>query len=114
ACVAVAHAADSGRQSRWPLPKGDLVANRPSAVLLRDDMTMWIDNRVAQYGCHAVLESLRNEMFQTLRLIVHLVPGIFKNVVQKKFQQPVMPHNLPAAPLAGAGKPYTVMFLIKY
>src|SRR5271165_2983635 len=56
---------------------------------------------VAENRRYPIFKPLRNEMFQPLRFLMHLVPGVFQDIVQKQLQQAVMPHNLPGAALPG-------------
>ena len=85
----------------------------PGFVLLRDHMPVWIDLRVSQDGCHTIFEPLGNEVFQALGFLVHFVPGVLQDVVQKQFEQSVMPDQLPCASFAGSREPHSVVFLVK-
>ena len=49
-------------------------------------MPMRIDLGVAKNCGHAIFKTLGNEVLQTLRLIVDLVPGVFEDVVQKQLK----------------------------
>jgi len=81
-------------------------------VLLGDQMAMRINFGIAEEGCHPVFKALRNEMLQSLGLLVDLVPGILQYLVQKQFQKTVVPHKFPRAPLPGLGQADTPMFFI--
>ena len=48
---------------------------------------------MSQKGINALLELLRNDVFQLLRLGVHLVPGVAHRLCQIQFQQPMMPDH---------------------
>ena len=49
---------------------------------------------VSQFGRDPVLQPLRDEMFQTLRFFVNLVPRIIENVVEESFQETVVADHL--------------------
>ena len=75
-------------------------------------MTVRIERRIAQNSRHAILESFRNKMLQTVGLFVHFVPRILQDIVQEKFQQAMVPHEFPTAPLARRRKAHSVMLLV--
>jgi hypothetical protein len=60
-------------------------------------MAVRIDLRIAQNGRDAILETLRDEVLQALRFVVNLVPGVLQDIMQEKFQETVMTHQLPGA-----------------
>ena len=74
---------------------------------------MRIDLRIAQDCCHAIFKSFRDEVFQPFRLIVYLIPGILQNVMEKQFQQTMVPHQFPCPPLASRRQLDPSMFLIQ-
>jgi hypothetical protein len=49
-------------------------------------MAVRIERRIAQDSCHAILKSFGNEVLEAFGFVVHLVPGVFENIVQEKFQ----------------------------
>ena len=51
-------------------------------------------------------------MLETFRFLVHLIPGILEDIVQKKFEQPVMAYDFPAATFTRRGEPHAAMLLI--
>jgi hypothetical protein len=77
-------------------------------------MAVRIDRRIAQNRRHAILESFGNKVLQTFGFVMHFIPGVFENIVQKEFQQPMMAHNFPAALLTRRRKPHSMMLLVKH
>ena len=61
---------------------------------------MRIGFRVAQFRGDAIFQPLRDEVFQTFRLVVNFVPGIIENIVQEALQQTVMAKNFQRPHLA--------------
>ena len=57
-------------------------------------MAMRVPFRVSQLGGDSILEPLGDEMLKPLCLFVYLIPVVIKNVVQKGFDQSVMPYDL--------------------
>lgn len=53
-------------------------------------------------------------MLETFRFLVHLIPGILEDIVQKKFEQPVMAYDFPAATFAGRGEPHAAMLFVQH
>jgi hypothetical protein len=45
-----------------------------------------IERRVAQNRRHSILKPFGNEMLQAFCFLVYLVPRVFEDIVQKKFQ----------------------------
>ncbi len=67
---------------------------------------------IAQLGGNAVLKSLGDEMLQSLRFFMNLVPGIVEHIVQESFEQPMVPNDFQCAPSAGRRKAYPVVLLV--
>jgi hypothetical protein len=76
-------------------------------MFLRDQMPMRIYFRIAEDGRDPIFKSFRDEMFEAFRFLVHFVPGVLQNVVEKQFQQTVMPDQFPRPPLARRAEPNT-------
>jgi len=81
-------------------------------MLLRNDVAMRVDLRVAQDRGDAIFKALRDEVFQSLRFLVHLVPGVLQNIVKKEFEQSVMADEFPRAAFSRCRQANTPVFLI--
>lgn len=75
-------------------------------------MSVRVDFRVAQDSGDAILKTLRDEVFQPLCLLVHLVPGVLQDIVKKEFEQSVMADEFPCAALSGCREPNAPVLLI--
>jgi len=60
-------------------------------------MSVRVELRVIQFCGNPFLKSLRDEVLQAFRFVMDFIPGIAKDLVQKRLYQPVMPHNLKGA-----------------
>ena len=56
--VLVIDAADSGGGAGRPFEERSFIRKRARGVLVRDQMTVWVDLRIAQNGGDAILETL--------------------------------------------------------
>lgn len=101
-----------GRPER-PSHERHFLAERPGFIFLRDDMPMRIDLRIAEDCRDAIFKSFGDEVLQPFCLFMHLVPGVLQHVMQKQFQQTVVPDQLPRPAFAGRSEPDTVMFFIQ-
>jgi hypothetical protein len=52
-------------------------------MFLGNQVSVGIDFGIPKNGGDPVFESFGDEVFQLLRLLVHLVPGILENVVEE-------------------------------
>ena len=74
---------------------------------------MWIDFRIAKDRRNAIFKSLRDEVFEPFRLFVHLIPGIFQHIVEKQFEQTVVPDQFPRPSFTCRSEPGTSMFFVQ-
>lgn len=74
---------------------------------------MRIDFRIAEDRRDPIFKSLGDEVFKPFCFLVHFVPGVFQNVVEKQFQQAVMPDQFPRSPFASRSEPDTPVFFIQ-
>lgn len=51
-------------------------------------------------------------MFQTLRFVVHFIPGKIENIVQESFEQAVVALNLQSPPLTQLCQDDSMVFLV--
>ena len=108
----VGNAADPRGCIERPAHQCHLIAARRGCILLRDDVSVRIDLRVAENGGNAVFKTLRNKVLQSLCFLMHFIPGILQNVVKEQVKQAVMPHQFPAAALSGGREPNPSVLLI--
>ena len=85
---------------------------RHGAVECGDGVAMRVKLRVTHLGRDPLLELLRDEVFQALRLLMYFVPGVPKNIMEKRFHQAVMTHNLPRPQLSRIGQVHAVVLLV--
>ena len=112
--AAVGNAADDRRRLERPSRKRHFIAEHSGCILGGDHVPMRIDFRIAEDRRNAIFESLRDEVLQALRFLVHFVPGVLQNVVKKSFQQTMVPDQLPSPPFAGRAKPDASVFFIEH
>ena len=96
-----------------PLHERHFFAEHAGFIFLGDHMSMRIDFRIAENRGNPIFKSLRDEVFQPFCFLVHFVPGVLQNVVQKQFQQAVMPDQFPRPPFAGGSEPDTSVLFIQ-
>ena len=94
--------------------EGQFLAVDAGRVFLGDNVPMRVDFGIAENGGNAIFKTLGDEVFEPLRLLVHFVPGILQNVVQKEFKQTMMADEFPGAAFSGRCEPNTPMFLIRH
>lgn len=76
-------------------------------------MAVRVDLRVAEDRRHAIFKPLGNKMLQAFCLLMHLVPGVFQDIVKEQFEQPVMAHQLPGAAFSCRREPDAPVLLIR-
>lgn len=74
---------------------------------------MRIDLRVPEDRGYAIFKPLGNKMLQAFRLFMHLVPGVFQNIMKEQLEQPMMTHKLPGSALSSRRQPNTPVLLIR-
>ena len=112
--IAISHAEDRRRFPGWPFEQRHTVREGSAAVLAGNQVPVRIDLRISQQSRHSILEALGNKMLQALCFFVNFVPGIFEDVVEKQFQQAMVPYDLPCPPLARRTQARAVMLLIQH
>jgi len=68
------------------------------AVQSGDAMAVRVAARVPQLPRDAFFKAFRNEVLQTLRLIVQIFHGVIQHLEQERFNEPVMAHNFQRTP----------------
>src|ERR1035437_2586124 len=89
------------------LPRRHLALHRRNRVPVRVDLGM------PELGRDPFLEALRDEVLQPLRLRMHLCEWVVENFVEKRLNQPMMPHHLQCAPLPRTRELHPAMPLIR-
>lgn len=77
-------------------------------------MSVRVGFGIAQFGCDAVLKLFRDEMLQSLRLFVNLVPGVIQNIVQEAFEQAMVANHFQGTLSAGTRKAHSMVLFIKH
>lgn len=67
---------------------------------------------IAELGGDSIFQALRNEMLQAFGLLMHFVPRVIEHIMQKSFEQAMMPKNLQRAMLARVRQDDAVMLFI--
>ena len=93
--------------------KRHFLAVNSGRIFLGDEVPVRVDFGVAENGGDPIFETLRDEVFQPLGLVMDLVPGILQNVMQEEFQEAVMPHQFPRPPFPRGRKPDTSVLLVR-
>ena len=75
---------------------------------------MWIGVGITQFGGDPVFEALRNEVFQTLGFLMHLIPRIAEKLMQDPLEQAVVAQHLQCPPLSSLGQSHAMMLLVLY
>lgn len=75
---------------------------------------MRIDLRITQNRRDTIFKPLRDEVFEPVCFLVYFVPGVFENVVEKQFQQTMMPDQFPRPPFSRRREPDTVVLFIQH
>lgn len=75
-------------------------------------MSVRISGGLAQLGGDPIFELFRYVVFQPLRLFMHFVPGVVKNLMQESFEQAMMPYYLQSPAPASQAQAHAVMLLI--
>ena len=75
-------------------------------------MSVRVELRVVQFCGDSFLKSLRDEVLQPFRLVMDFIPGISKNLMQERLDQPVMPDNLKSALGSGLRQSNPMMLFI--
>ncbi len=112
--AAVGNAADDCGSSKWPLNEEHFVAEYALFMFLGNQVSVGIDFRITENGGDPVFESFGDEVFQPLCLLMHLVPRVLQNIVEKEFEKAVMPHKFPGPPLSGSSEPNTPVLFIQH
>ena len=73
---------------------------------------MWIGLRIPQFGCDAIFQPLRDEMFQPFRLLVNLVPRVVEEIMEEALQQTMMAKNFQSSHLPGRRQTHAVMLFV--
>ena len=82
-------------------------------MFLGDHMPVRIEFRIAENRRDPIFKSLRDEVFEPFCFLVHFVPGVLQNVVQKQFEQTMVPDQFPGPPFARRSEPNTSVFFIQ-
>ena len=75
-------------------------------------MSVRIELRVVQFRRDALLESFGDEVLQPFRLVMDFIPGISKDLMQERLDQPVMPNDLKSALGSGLCQSHAVMLFV--
>ena len=71
------------------------------AVERGDGVAVRVELRVAELGGDALFESLGDEVFEALGLLVHFVPGVAEDLVKEGFEQSMVANDFESALLSG-------------
>jgi len=69
-------------------------------------MAMRVASRMPQLPRNPLLKRLRDEVLQPLSFIMQFINGVIEDLKEKRFDQPMMPHNLQGASPPGARQLY--------
>ena len=75
-------------------------------------MAMRVGSRIPQLRRNPLLERFRDEVLQPLGFIVQLINGVIEDLKEKRFDQPMMPHNLQGASSPGTRQRHAVASFI--
>ena len=67
---------------------------------------------ISQRLVDLLFELLGNDVFQEIRFLVHLVPGVAQYLGQIQFQQPVVPDDLERDPGSGRSQSDSLVALV--
>ena len=68
-----------------------------SSVEFRNAMSMRIEFRVPEFGGDAFFESLRDEMFEALCLLMHFFYRVVEHLVKKGLDEPMVTQHFQSA-----------------
>lgn len=88
-------------QTSETAPARDAVSGWHRSIQGRDAMPMRVGSRMPQLRRDPLLERLRDEVLQPLSFIVQLTNGVIEDLKEKRFDQPMVPHNLQGASSPG-------------
>ena len=72
------------------------MAQQDGAAPLGNRMPVWVRVGIAQLGGDPVFQPLRDEVLQPLGLLMHLVPRVAEELVQKSLEQAMVAQYLEA------------------
>ena len=75
-------------------------------------MAMWVGSRMSQLRRNPLLKRFRDEVLQPFGFIVQLINGVIEDLKEKRFDQPMMPHNLQSASSPGTRQLHAFATLI--
>lgn len=110
--IAVRNTANRGRFLKRPMSERHFFEVNAGLVFLRNRVAVRVDFRIAKDCRYPVLKTLGNEMLQPLCLFVDFVPGVLQNIMEKQFEQPMMPHQFPRSLFPRGGQPNSSMLFM--
>src|SRR5580658_2959478 len=75
-------------------------------------MPVRVRSGIAQLRGNPIFETLRDEVLQAFRLIVHLVPGVVEEIMQETLKQTMVAKNLQRAHFARRAQFYAMVFFV--
>ena len=110
--IAIADAANGSGHVAGPSRQFHFGSGGDGSVFSGDGVAVGIDPRITQPRGDAIFQAFRNVVFQALGFLMHLVPGVIEDVMEKTLEQTVVADHLEGATPSGRAESYSAMLFV--